>query len=245
MFCLTAFTLCFNGVYANITNSILFCKFKNSNLVQITFRIYCSSEKPPIFRTMVITMNELVNNKELYEVYLLSTLLTTNHEKIFQIDFNTLNELQVFNCPNNYVISGYRVISKSDFKKLKIISKYNFPNKDKIVSDENTFIYMWDSNPFEWNIQNIVESNQNTKDACKNFYKQIMKNKSSKFLLDVLSDILENLVNELTNELNLIEEDVKKDSDEFYKTIFAYLFLTDNKKEIFLSEDIAKLIILS
>ena len=53
----------------------------------------------------------------------------------------------------------------------------------------------------------------------------------------------ENLINDMTNELIEIEKDVKKDSDEFYKNIIGFLFLTDIKKPVFLSEDISKMII--
>ena len=243
MFCLTAFTVCFNGIYTDITNSIVFCKFDHTNLVQITFKNYYHAWKPPIMRTMVISMNELENNTELYTVYLLSTLLTTNHGKIYQIDKNQLKELQIYTRINNHVILGYRVISKRDFKHLKITYQYKDPEFNKVVGEEGTFVYMWDTNPFEWDIQNIVESNQSTINACKKFYKQIMKNKSSKFLLEVLSEILKNLINDMTNELIDIEKDVKKDSDEFYKNIIGFLFLTDIKKPVFLSEDISKIII--
>jgi hypothetical protein len=247
MICLTAFTLCFNGIYTDITNSILFCKFDDNNLIQITFKNYYHAFKPAIMRTMVITMDELVNNKELYIVYLLSTLLTTNHGEIFQIGIKDLKEFQIYNYKhfNNRVITGYRVISKKDFKHLKITYPYDVVPENKVVSKKETFVYLWNTDPTAWNIGNIAESHQETKNACKKFYKQIMKNKSLNFLLQILSDILENFIEVITNELIDIEENVKKDSDEFYKNILGVLFLTDVKKLVFLSEDIVKMIICS
>jgi len=223
-----------------MNNSILFTNFDN-NYVQITFKINKNEYKPNLKRTMVITVEELYNNKELLQLYLLSTLLTENPKIIFKLTKKKSREFRVYNSNEfNYILSGFRVICKDNLKHLHDRFKELPAIENRVVSNELSFIYMWNKDLNLWDINKIVESSQDTKTECKKFYKHIMKKKTSKFLLDVLNEIVSDNIEYIEKEIEILEEAIKEDINEYNKSLLSYLFLT---KTISINEDISKMII--
>ena len=229
--------MCYNGVFTDFNNSIQFSKF-DDKLIQINGKMFSQNcpFKFSVRKNMVITIEELYENKQLYIAYMLSLLMTVRQGKIFQF---SESQMRIFGVPpyriNNYFIRGYRSIIKN---KLGIPSYALYgsnPVSASLIPNQQTFIYMWDNNPQYWDPE-IVESSELNKLKCKKFIKNILKGhlNSDKKIMNLLNGILERLIENFEDELNSIEE--------FYSEIDLTMEKFKTLTELF-SADIAKIIL--
>lgn len=118
-FTISAFTLSYNSIYTNVYDSILFKKIINENdnknendeLIEITANLFLDVNfNKHVKWSLIITFKELIKNKDLYLIYLMSQLMTTSPYFYNYKGDVILNK----NNYQSYFLRGYAILINSN-----------------------------------------------------------------------------------------------------------------------------------
>jgi hypothetical protein len=105
---ISAFTLSYNSIYSNVYDSILFRKINNNDndLIEITANLFLDVNfNKHVEWSIIISFKELIQNKELYLIYLMSELMTSPH--FYDYKGNIILHKTKF---DNYFLRGYAIL---------------------------------------------------------------------------------------------------------------------------------------
>jgi hypothetical protein len=128
---ISAFTLSYNSIYSNIYDSILFRKI-NNDLIEITANLFLDVNfNKHVQWSLIISFKELIKNKELYLVYLMSQLMTS-FPYFYDYKGNVILHKTIF---DNYFLRGYAILINSNDRTSNYIRPHEV-SKNYITSRE-------------------------------------------------------------------------------------------------------------
>lgn len=204
---ISAFTLSYNSIYSNVYDSILFRKINVNDLIEITANLFLDVNfNKHVQWSLIISFKELIKNKELYSVYLMSQLMTS-FPYFYDYKGNVILHKTKF---DNYFLRGYAIlINKNDRTSSYIrpheISKNYITSREINIYEIDKSLNINDND----NINDITQISENK--LCYKCIDKILKNTLingntvQSDIMFLFNQLLETYLKKFEEEVNQIE----------------------------------------
>ena len=162
---ISAFTLSYNSIYSNVYDSILFRKINvnDNDLIEITANLFLDVNfNKHVQWSLIISFKDLIKNKELYSVYLMSKLMTS-FPYFYDYKGNVILHKTKF---DNYFLRGYAILINRNDRTSNYIRPHEV-SKNYITSREINI----------YEIDKSLNINDNDNEINDNDITQISENK--------------------------------------------------------------------